>query len=269
MAEFPAMPLWTDAYLADCGHLDDAETGRYLIILIHLWRAPDQRFPNDDAWLARKFRRSIEDVRAQLRPLFNEFCQCSGNWITQKRLVREHAYVRGASEKQRARANVRWAKEKDLCRGNATPCNAPTPTPTPTPIKKKERVDKSTQKKKPRDALIPILGDDIASAVIEHRQRISKPLTFRAAEMLAKQFGKYHDTPAGAEMMLARGWQGFKAEWMDNDRYKSKRTTADDRSDRKTEMARRQDERSKTDGGMADKTNRGDDLPLLSARHLR
>ncbi len=128
MAEFPAMPLWTDAYLADCGHLDDAETGRYLMILILLWRAPKQRFPNDDGWLARKFRRTEDAVRLQLRPLIAEFCLCSGNWITQDRLTREFAYVKSKSKKQSARAKARWDNEKHSCRGYA-------PTPTPTPMR--------------------------------------------------------------------------------------------------------------------------------------
>ena len=127
MAEFPAMPLWTDAYLADCGHLDDAETGRYLMILIQLWRAPRQRFPNNDAWLARKFRRTEDAVRMQIRPLISEFCRCSGNWITQDRLCREYDYVRSKSKKQSARAKSRWDNEKLESRGYA-----PTPTPTPT-----------------------------------------------------------------------------------------------------------------------------------------
>lgn len=83
MAQLPAMPLFTDAYLADCDHLTDAEHGRYLLMLIHMWRAPNQRFPNDDAWLARKFRRSVEDVRGELRPLIQEFFRCDGNWISQ------------------------------------------------------------------------------------------------------------------------------------------------------------------------------------------
>jgi len=130
MAEFPAMPLWIDAYLADCGHLDDAEHGRYMMILMLLWRAPKQRFPNDDNWLARKFRRTEDAVRLQLRPLITEFCQCSGNWITQDRVLREYAYVRSKSKKQSARANARWNNEKPICRGNA-----PTPTPTPTRVR--------------------------------------------------------------------------------------------------------------------------------------
>lgn len=129
MAEFPAMPLWTDAYLADCGHLSDAEHGRYLMLLMHLWRAPSQRLPNDDAWLARRFRRSVEDVQNEIRPLISEFCDCDGNWITQKRTSREFAYVAEQSRKQSERAKARWDKEKGRCRGNATARNAPTPTP--------------------------------------------------------------------------------------------------------------------------------------------
>lgn len=73
MADYPAFPLWTDAYLADTMHLTDAEHGLYLLMLIHLWRTPKQRFPNDDQWLARKFGMTLEQVRTELRPLIKEF----------------------------------------------------------------------------------------------------------------------------------------------------------------------------------------------------
>jgi len=253
------MPLWTDAYLADCGHLDDAETGRYLLMLIHLWRAPRQRFPNDDAWLARKFRRSIEDVQSQIRPLITEFCSTDGNWVWQNRLAKEFKYLADKRRQQSDRAKVRWSKDKESCHTrNAASGNAlSTPTPTPS---KKEKDSNESQKKTPRAALIPILGEDLAAAVVEHRQRIRKPLTVRAAEMLARRFEAYHDPPAGAEMMLARGWQGFEAKWMENDRRKG--NTPNDRSDRKTEMARRLDDRSKADGGVADEANRDDAVPV-------
>ena len=153
MAKFPAMPWWTDAYLADCGHLDDAEHGRYLMILIHLWRAPGQRFPNDDVWLARKFRRSVEEVRAELRPLIKEFCSSDGNWITQGRLKREFAYVSASSARQSVRAKLRWDKEKGISSGNAGSGNAPTPTPTP--IKRETKVSQKKGSRLKEDWTLP------------------------------------------------------------------------------------------------------------------
>lgn len=150
MAEFPAMPLWTDAYLADCGHLDDAETGRYMRILMMLWRAPRQRLPNDDGWLGRHFNRSIERVKVELRPLIEEFCTCDGNWISQKRLSREFDYLTGQRKAQARRAKARWENNSpenvrpirvsdNPLKTNGTDTqsgNAPTPTP---PVRKNQK----------------------------------------------------------------------------------------------------------------------------------
>lgn len=117
MAEFPALPLWTDAYLADCSHLSDAEHGRYLLLLITIWRAPQCRIPNDDTWLARKFGRDLFGVQSEIRPLIREFCDCTGNWITQKRLEKERDFLTNQSEKQGRRGARRW--DTDRARANA------------------------------------------------------------------------------------------------------------------------------------------------------
>lgn len=45
MAEYPALPLWTDAYEADCSHLSDAEDGCYLRLIIEMWRSRHCRIP--------------------------------------------------------------------------------------------------------------------------------------------------------------------------------------------------------------------------------
>jgi uncharacterized protein YdaU (DUF1376 family) len=139
MAEFPSLPLFTDAYLADAGHLSDAEHGRYLLILMTMWRAPECRLPNDDEWLSRRFRRSVESVQSELRPIIAEFLQTNGNWLTQKRLRKEWEWCRRYSKNQSDRAKSRWDKEKDTCNGTsaATPSgNAPTLTPN------KERIER-------------------------------------------------------------------------------------------------------------------------------
>ena len=112
MADYPALPLWTDAYLADCSHLSDAEHGRYLRLLMEMWRTPGCRLPNDDEWLARKFSRSVEDVQRELRPLLREFFNSDGHWLRQKRLTREHEYIENLSAAQSKRAKARWDKGK-------------------------------------------------------------------------------------------------------------------------------------------------------------
>ena len=134
MAEFPALPLWTDAYLADTTHLTYAEHGVYLRLLMTIWRSPGCRIPNDRKWIERHMLVTPEFYDETVAPLIEEFCQTTGNYITQKRLKKEHDYVSGRREKQSARAKSRWNKEKGACRGNAAPHasgNAPTPTPTP------------------------------------------------------------------------------------------------------------------------------------------
>jgi uncharacterized protein YdaU (DUF1376 family) len=127
MADFPALPLWTDAYLADTSHFSHAEHGCYLLLLMTMWRAPECRLPNDDQFLARRFNLSVDDIKAQFRPLIVEFCQSTGNWITQKRLTRERAYVSARTKKRSDAAKLRWNKGK-----GSYNADAPTPTPTPT-----------------------------------------------------------------------------------------------------------------------------------------
>lgn len=102
---------------------------------MHLWRSPQQRFPNDHAWLARKFGRSVQAFENDILPLMREFMQADGNWWTQKRLSAEWEYVRKTTSRQSEAAKARWAKHKSASHGNAErheSGNAPTPTPTPT-----------------------------------------------------------------------------------------------------------------------------------------
>lgn len=144
MAEFPALPLFTDAFMADCGHLNDAERGRYILLLMVMWRTPGCRAPDDDAWLAKRFHRTVADVQSEVRPIISEFCKSDGNWIKQKRLSREFLFVTRQSRKQSVRAKSRWNKEKNNAVADATSGIAPTPTPTPTIEDKKDAADAAT-----------------------------------------------------------------------------------------------------------------------------
>jgi uncharacterized protein YdaU (DUF1376 family) len=93
LAEFPALPLFTDLLLADTGHLSHEEFGAYMRILILIWRSPDCRIRSAHAWLMRRKDRS-------------------GAFYTQKRLLKEFLYVRESRQKKSDAAKSRWETEK-------------------------------------------------------------------------------------------------------------------------------------------------------------
>ena len=75
-----------------------------------------------------------------------------------------------------------------------------------------------TDAQTPREILLECLSPENADGVLAHRKAMRRPLTGRAAQLLAKGFLSTADPNAAAEMMIARGWQGFKPEWFDNER---------------------------------------------------
>ncbi|MEZ2132710.1 MULTISPECIES: hypothetical protein [unclassified Sinorhizobium] len=84
----------------------------------------------------------------------------------------------------------------------------------------KEKTPKGVQKKSPRAFLEAVLSPTQAGAVLEHRQRIRKPLTERAAELLSARFARAPEvgfTPdQAADLMISRGWQSFELDWAKN-----------------------------------------------------
>ena len=134
MAEYPALPLWTDAYLADTLDLSTREHGLYLLMMMIAWRRPDCALPDDMAWLKRSLQASANGLHghtfnAIVPKLLDRFWKLeNGKWF-QKRLQKERKYLRNRSETQRKAALKRW-QSNDLADAKAMPAgNAPTPTP--------------------------------------------------------------------------------------------------------------------------------------------
>jgi len=84
-------------------------------------------------------------------------------------------------------------------------------------------VDARAKSKKPsiRDELETVLSPDMATAVIDHRRAIKFNLTPHGAKLLALNLAARGDPEANANLMIERGWRGFKSEWADNDGKKS------------------------------------------------
>ena len=147
MAEFPALPLWTDAYLADTMHLTCMESGAYLHLLIAAWRSPGCNLPDDDKLLPRFAKctpaqwRKVKDVVSQFWAIENDF------W-TQKRLSKERNYVNSKRNQQSLAGKASALKRQQTTptdvdlplqrtaneQGNGTATPIPTPIPTPTPL---------------------------------------------------------------------------------------------------------------------------------------
>lgn len=65
-----------------------------------------------------------------------------------------------------------------------------------------------------QDALMTVLDEETALAVIDHRRAKRSPLTKRAAELLAKEFAKCINPVDAANEMIMRGWTGFRPDWV-------------------------------------------------------
>lgn len=98
MAEFPALPLWTDAYLGDTTHLTTMEHGAYLLLLMTAWRSASVELPDDDKLLARYARCNAGQWK-RLRPILAPFFRIKNGKWTQGRLNDEAKAVRERKDK--------------------------------------------------------------------------------------------------------------------------------------------------------------------------
>lgn len=138
MAEFASLPFFTDAWVADTSHLTRLERGLYMDLIVLLWRSPGCKVPNEIEWIARRLRCSNDEIEL-LRRIVSEFLTTTGNWLFQKRLLKEFEYTRAKRQKQSDAAKARHNKDKKS--SVASPENetrqafgsAPSPSPSPSP----------------------------------------------------------------------------------------------------------------------------------------
>lgn len=165
MADFPQMPLWTDAYIGDTQHLTNEEHGVYLRLLMFAWRSPDCSLPADDKRIAIMV--GLTPGRwAKLKPTIMAFWWLDGNAWRQKKLTKERAYAE-KKRKQKISAGKASAEAKsrksndtettdvgaDVVTESATAEQLPNPNPIPTveegkpssPRKRKTRIKETDE----------------------------------------------------------------------------------------------------------------------------
>lgn len=103
------MPLYLGDYLADTMHLNAAQHGAYLLLLMHYWR--NGPLPNDDAQLAAIARCEMR-LWKSVGPVVRGFFRIEGNLLHQKRMDQERDKWSSISDKRReagrAGAEAKW-----------------------------------------------------------------------------------------------------------------------------------------------------------------
>ena len=145
MAEFPSLPLFTDAYLADTIHLTAAQHGAYILLLMAAWRTKECALPNDDEFLARMTRMDKRTWAANKGAVLAFWSLGSDGKLRQGRLSDERNFVEAKRRKQSQAGQASALKRKGRESTDVQPEANQNPTPTPTPIEKKE--DKSSFQK--------------------------------------------------------------------------------------------------------------------------
>lgn len=148
MAEFPAMPLWTDAYLGDTTHLTTVEHGAYFLLLIVAWRSKEGTLPDDDTMLARYSKLSATQWK-KIRPILEPFFRIENGVWTQGRLSDERAAVKNNSSRQSDKAKARWLKTNKTSDAVAMPDSCRDDASLTLPLPQKEVVVISAREDEP------------------------------------------------------------------------------------------------------------------------
>lgn len=166
MADFPSLPLWTDAYLADTTDLSAEEHGCYLLLLMAAWRTPTCSLPDDDQRLARMAKVGPKKWK-KMRPVMERFFTVSDGQWTQNRLLKERDRVETSRNQKRQAAQAKHAKTQNNGSAGADaesvrkPCN-PYPEPYPEYSVSKDtggEPPEGDSVKKLFDAAVRILGE--------------------------------------------------------------------------------------------------------------
>lgn len=203
------MPLDIGAYLKDTGHLTVAEHGAYLLLIMRYWE--DGGLPSDERLIAR-YSHMSPDQWAESRDILAAFFD--EGW-KHGRIDAEIAKAEELIGKRRDAANQRHSKSNahaEQVQSNSSDTGVPH---SHKPSSTLRSDDSAPARPTPRQRLEAVLDSDHAEAVLEHRQRLRKPLTERAAKLMAADLAKFPDPNAAADRMIGKGWLTIDASWQD------------------------------------------------------
>jgi len=146
MADFPILPLWTDAYIADTQHLTNEEHGVYLRLLMFAWRSKECGLPDDDRRLALMVGVTPKKWGVLKSVVMRFWILNEGLW-TQKKLTSERENVE-RNRKQKRAAGIASSEAKALKRKDQAPTAVVEPLVTAHPTAEVQSISISKEEDK-------------------------------------------------------------------------------------------------------------------------
>jgi uncharacterized protein YdaU (DUF1376 family) len=213
MSDRAWMPLDIDDYMADTNHLSAAEHGAYMLLIMRYWK--DGQLPQDERLIQRYSRLSVEQW-AESRDIIAAFF---GDGWSHKRIDAELERASAIIEKRRSAASAKHSKSKldaHALQVQSKSTDTGVPPSTTEPSSSLRSDDRVPAEPTTRQHLERVIDPNRAKALVDHRKRIGKPMTPRAAELMAGKLARCPDPNAAADAIVANGWQGFEPEWLTN-----------------------------------------------------
>ena len=205
------MPLYVADYLSATSRLTTEQHGAYLLLLMDYWKngAP----PDSDAVLAQITRLS-PNAWSNARSMLEGFFQVAdGHWVqarVESEMQKANHNKQTNSKRGKAGASARWNKKDAPSMLQAMPeqCSADGPSPSPSPSSKPSTIKNTVA---PPEGVTDSVWQDWLKLRKEKKAAVTQT-AIDGIEREAKKAGVSLQT--ALETCCARGWTGFKAEWM-------------------------------------------------------
>lgn len=235
MTNIIQIPFHIGDFLSSTMHMDATEVGAHWMLIIAHYQAGEKGLPNDDKKLA-MIAKVTTKTWARIRDTVLEKFDLKDDFWSQKRVIETLLKVSEVKAQNSAKSLKRWSgynavalhqisKPKTL---NHKPIKKDIPNGISKTIAPK-RIEKP-----------PDIDQNVWEDFEKHRQAKKAPVTETVINMIRHEAVKAGWTlEAAIKEMCSRGWQGFKAEWIENERKNngSPQKTVAQRADEATARA--------------------------------
>lgn len=211
MAALPYMQLFVAEYLADTQHLNGAQHGAYMLLMMNYWTRGKALLDSDER-LAVIARTEVAEWREKVRPALEEYFTIVDGFWTHKRIERDLEAVNTKCGQAKNNRSQRKINGGTTSVPTAVPTDVSTGVPTDVqPLRREEKRREESKETSP--PFIPTITDQANVATMRVMQEA--PLSGMKVRVALEQTAR-HEISAGLEpdavasAMLAT-WREFKS----------------------------------------------------------